>query len=391
MSTPKRSKRSVVIAAALLAVTAGHVSFWSWRNAPVPVEAAPGRIESVSYSPSGRDYDPNENPVVPTIELERDMSAISGFANGVRTYSSLGSQGEVPEIAARQGLDVTLGLWISDDKARNEREIARAIELAYTVRGIDRVVVGNEALLRAEVTDAELAAYIKRVRAALPARIPVGTADVWSEIVKAKETIDASDFMGVHVLPYWEGVPVENALTWIRDRLDTVRKAHPGKPLFVGEVGWPSGGNNFHDAYPSREAQAEVVRNFAMEAGMLGIAYNVVEAFDGVWKTTIEGAPGTVSQVRASAQELLAEVSYDRAFEWFDRQEAEGTPHAGVVELALHDPSSIWRTLVSTVLFGVLFLILTLNIGAWEKNDLDMLRKNSKALGRVIDALQWRR
>ncbi len=63
----------------------------------------------------------------------------------------------------------------------------------------------------------------------------------------------------------------------------------------------------------------------------------------------------------------------------------------GVVELALHDPSSIWRTLVSTVLFGVLFLILTLNIGAWEKNDLDMLRKNSKALGRVIDALQWRR
>lgn len=292
MSTPKRSKRSVVIAAALLAVTAGHVSFWSWRNAPVPVEAAPGRIESVSYSPSGRDYDPNENPVVPTIELERDMSAISGFANGVRTYSSLGSQGEVPEIAARQGLDVTLGLWISDDKARNEREIARAIELAYTVRGIDRVVVGNEALLRAEVTDAELAAYIKRVRAALPARIPVGTADVWSEIVKAKETIDASDFMGVHVLPYWEGVPVENALTWIRDRLDTVRKAHPGKPLFVGEVGWPSGGNNFHDAYPSREAQAEVVRNFAMEAGMLGIAYNVVEAFDGVWKTTIEGAPG---------------------------------------------------------------------------------------------------
>lgn len=31
---------------------------------------------------------------------------------------------------------------------------------------------------------------------------------------------------------------------------------------------------------------------------------------------------------RASAQELLAEVSYDRAFEWFDRQEAEGTPRA---------------------------------------------------------------
>ena len=31
---------------------------------------------------------------------------------------------------------------------------------------------------------------------------------------------------------------------------------------------------------------------------------------------------------RASAQELLAEVSYERAFEWFDRHEAAGTPKA---------------------------------------------------------------
>ena len=292
MSNPKRSIRSAAIAAALLAVTAGHASFWSWQNQPTPVGAEPGRIESVSYSPSGRDYDPNENPDVPVEEVEKDMAAVAGFANGVRTYSSLGAQGQVPAIAAKHGMDVSLGIWLSDDKARNEQEIARGIVLAKTVRGIKRVVVGNEALLRAEVTDTELAGYIKRVRAAVPKHIQVGTADVWSEMVKAKETVKASDYMGVHVLPYWEGVPADKALYWIRDRLDTVRKAHPGKPLFVGEVGWPSGGDNFHDAYPSREAQAYVVRNFAAEAGMLGLHYNVVEAFDGIWKTTIEGSPG---------------------------------------------------------------------------------------------------
>lgn len=63
----------------------------------------------------------------------------------------------------------------------------------------------------------------------------------------------------------------------------------------------------------------------------------------------------------------------------------------GVVELAVHDPSSIWRSIVATLLFGVLFLVITLNIGAWEKSDLDMLRKNSKPLGRLVDALQLRR
>jgi exo-beta-1,3-glucanase (GH17 family)/cellulose synthase/poly-beta-1,6-N-acetylglucosamine synthase-like glycosyltransferase len=292
MDTPKRSMRSAAIAVALLAVTAGHASFWSWRNTPTPIDGEPGRIESVSYSPSGRTYDPTTSPNVPLAQIEKDMSSVAGFADGVRTYSSLGAQGQVPAIAARQGLDVSLGIWISRDKAKNEQEVERGIALARTVRGVTRVIVGNESLLRADVTDAELAGYVKRVRAALPKRIQVGTADVWSEMVKAQQTVKASDYMGVHVLPYWEGVPVEKALAWVRDRLDTVRKAHPGKPLFVGEVGWPSGGNNFHDAFPSPEAQAAVVRGFAAEAGMLGLHYNVVEAFDGIWKSTIEGSPG---------------------------------------------------------------------------------------------------
>ncbi len=292
MSNPKFPMRRAAIAAAMLAVTAGHASFWSWRNAPTAVDAEPGRIESVSYSPSGRAYDPNHSPVVPRAELEKDMAAIAGFADGVRTYSTLGAQGQVPEIAVSKGLDVTLGVWLSKDKARNEQEVVRAVALAKTVRGIKRIVVGNETLLRADLTDGELARYIQRVRLAVPATIKVGTADVWSEMVKANATVKASDFMGVHVLPYWEGVPAETALTWIRDRLDTVRKAHPGKPLFVGEVGWPSGGENFHDAYPTPEAQAAIVRGFAAEAGALGIPYNVVEAFDGVWKSTIEGSPG---------------------------------------------------------------------------------------------------
>ena len=45
MSNPKNSIRRAAIAAALLAVTAGHASFWSWRNAPTAVDAEPGRIE----------------------------------------------------------------------------------------------------------------------------------------------------------------------------------------------------------------------------------------------------------------------------------------------------------------------------------------------------------
>jgi exo-beta-1,3-glucanase (GH17 family) len=43
---------------------------------------------------------------------------------------------------------VTLGIWISPDLERNEREIQKAIELANSSRSVVRVVVGNEALFR---------------------------------------------------------------------------------------------------------------------------------------------------------------------------------------------------------------------------------------------------
>lgn len=47
---------------------------------------------------------------------------------------------------------MTLGIWISPDLERNEREIQRAIEIANTSRSVVRVVVGNEALFREEIT-----------------------------------------------------------------------------------------------------------------------------------------------------------------------------------------------------------------------------------------------
>lgn len=283
--------RSAVVATVMLAVAGGQAALWAWSLAPTPLGADAGRLESVSYSPSGRDYDPAAASV-PAERIAGDMAAIAAFADGVRTYSALGAPGQVPALAAERGLKVSLGIWIGSDAARNEKEIERGIALARQVRAVTRVIVGNEALLRGETTDASLARTIKRVRDALPRRIKVGTADVWSEMVKARETAKVSDFLGVHVLPYWEGVPAEKALDWIRARLQTVQAAQPGKPLFVGEIGWPSAGGNFHGAFPSREAQAAIVRGFASEAARQGLRYNIVEAFDGLWKTAIEGAPG---------------------------------------------------------------------------------------------------
>ena len=46
---------------------------------------------------------------------------------------------------------MTLGAWIDEWEAQNEREIETAIELAKRHRNIDSVIVGNETLYRSEV------------------------------------------------------------------------------------------------------------------------------------------------------------------------------------------------------------------------------------------------
>jgi exo-beta-1,3-glucanase (GH17 family) len=62
---------------------------------------------------------------------------------------------------------VTIGIWISPDLERNEREIQKAIELANNSRSVVRVVVGNEALFREEITPEDLIVLLDRVRAAV--------------------------------------------------------------------------------------------------------------------------------------------------------------------------------------------------------------------------------
>ena len=119
---------------------------------------------------------------------------------------------KVPEIARRYGMTVSLGIWISPDLEKNEKEIELGIKVALANRRIiDRVIVGNESILLGYVTPDQLNDYIERVRAALPARIKVTTAEPWSTWLLTPEIGQYVDVIFVHLLPYWEGMAVRDA------------------------------------------------------------------------------------------------------------------------------------------------------------------------------------
>ena len=100
------------------------------------------------------------------------------------------------------------------------------------------------------------------------------------------------DYIAVHMLPYWEGVSVDAAVDYTVARVKQLQTAFPGKPIVLGEVGWPSNGRTRQSAVASESNEALFLRRFLARAAHEGYIYYLMEAFDQPWKGTTEGAVG---------------------------------------------------------------------------------------------------
>jgi cellulose synthase/poly-beta-1,6-N-acetylglucosamine synthase-like glycosyltransferase/exo-beta-1,3-glucanase (GH17 family) len=263
-------------AAVVCLVACMHLAFWALRNPHATAPAVEGRLPSVSYN---RFAKPSPDGTrVSEAQILADLTAIAKQAKAVRTYASTQGLERVPEIAAELGLTVTLGAWIDKDDARNEREIATALDLARRYPNVTRLVVGNETVYRHERTAADLARIIRRVRRDSP--VPVATADHWKTFLDHPELVDSVDQVFAHILPYWEGMPKAVAVDGSVDFYNKLLAAYPGKKIVIGEFGWPSAGHNFERAVPDPISQAVILRDFVARANVLGLDYNIVEAID---------------------------------------------------------------------------------------------------------------
>lgn len=287
--------RIAVFVAALGLAALANLAFWYLPNRPVPLAEpwAGAPVQSVSFAPFRRGQSPLTKDYPSAAEIETDLRALQGRIAGVRTYTSREGLEVVPALARKYDLGVTHSAWLGVKKDINELEIAALIEQANRYPDtVKRVIVGNEVLLRKDLTVEQLAAYIRRVRAAV--KQPVSYADVWEFWLKNPALAQEVDFITVHFLPYWEDFPVgvEGAMEHILAVHRQVSAAFPGKPILIGEVGWPTAGRSREGAVPGRVEAAEFVSRFLHLARARGLDYNIVEAFDQHWKTKLEGTVG---------------------------------------------------------------------------------------------------
>jgi len=283
----------------LLVLAAGAGLLWWWSaGRPVSLPDAPSaRIACVSYAPYRL---PGETPFDPhafisPARIDADLRALSQRFDCVRTYSQGQGLSAVPAIAQRYGMKVLMGIWLDRDPKANAHEIAQGIANARAYPSALRgVIVGNEVLLRGELSPTVLAGDIRQVRAAIPASVPVSYADVWENWLRYPQMAAAVDYLTIHILPYWEDTPVspEHAVQHVAKVYARMQQAFPGKRVMIGETGWPSEGRPRRSAVPSVVNKARYLREFLAYAATVKMPYNVIEAFDQPWKRAQEGTVG---------------------------------------------------------------------------------------------------
>jgi exo-beta-1,3-glucanase (GH17 family) len=284
---------------ALLLISLGTIAaVWWWLATPITLARAPidpnAKLQCVSYAP----FRGAQTPLDPTTHIEaeqiaQDLAGLATITDCVRTYSIENGLDQVPSLAAKVGLKVIQGIWLGSNRLKNQFQIATAVRLTKEYPGVvTSLVVGNEVLLRGEMTANDLAANIRAVKAQVS--VPVTYADVWEFWLKNREIYDAVDFVTIHILPYWEDMPVK--AKFASSHVNSIRMrmavAFPNKEILIGETGWPSAGRMREGALPSRTNQARVVSEILDLAKRENFRVNLIEAYDQPWKRQLEGTVG---------------------------------------------------------------------------------------------------
>ena len=225
-------------------------------------------------------------------QIARRLDIIAPYTKWIRTFSCIEGNELIPEIARHKGIKSIVGAWISNDKERNEKEISALIKLANAGL-VDIAAVGNEVLLREELSEEELIGYINRVKAAIPSHIELGYVDAYYQFIERPKLIDACDLVLCNFYPFWEGVSIDYSMSYLNNMFELTKASSKGKRIIITETGWPSAGEIIEGAVPS---EINAMKYFIVAQEWA--SHNQIEtfhfsSFDESWKVMQEGKLGS--------------------------------------------------------------------------------------------------
>jgi exo-beta-1,3-glucanase (GH17 family) len=249
------------------------------------------RLHGLSFGPYIDGQDPNTNPQISFAQLQSRVQPIAPYTLWLRSYGITNGLENLPMIARSFGLQVAAGAWIGANQTSNNLEISNLISACNAGR-VDLAIVGSEALRRGDVTEMQLIGYINQVRQAIPANIPVATADTADVLLNHPAVMAAGSVVLANIYPYWQGVAIENAICSLIASYQRLVAGAGGKQVIISETGWPSAGNVVGAAVPSPANANRYFMEFVSWARANDVPYYYFEALDEPFKARYEGPQG---------------------------------------------------------------------------------------------------
>ena len=243
-------------------------------------------VQGMAYGPFREGQSPDWG-IYPTLdEVREDMPLLALLGNGVRSYGCQHLE-TVVTAAEEYGMPLALGAWLSGDAQADRAEIECAVAQALASPNVSSVVVGNESVLRGQLSPAQVCDYLAEVRSRTGR--PVTTGEPWHVWANNPALAGCADFLLVHIHPYWECQAIEDAVGFVQEKHGLVTAQFPGERVVIGETGWPSEGVGREGACgpmpePTAEEQRLFAEGFLAWARPAGVEFYFFDAFDEPWK-----------------------------------------------------------------------------------------------------------
>jgi exo-beta-1,3-glucanase (GH17 family) len=235
----------------------------------------------------------------------------------IRLYGGDRHSEDVLEVIRREkiGVKVLLGVWLDGrpgHEAESARQTAAGIRLANQYKDIVlAVAVGNEILVSwsdHKLTEEQALAYVAQVKKAVSCPVTVADDYLYWRQPEAK-LASAVDFITMHTYPMWGHEDIDTAMASTIRNYESVRAAHPGKTIVLGEAGWAS--YTVGDQHAPRAGDEKKQKRYYEEltawAKASGVTLFYFEAFDELWKGTgTEGHWGLFSEGRKAKLAMQA-------------------------------------------------------------------------------------
>ncbi|CCH41772.1 putative family 17 glucosidase SCW4 [Wickerhamomyces ciferrii] len=237
-----------------------------------------------NFGAKGITYSPytNSGSCKDASTIKSDVKKLSGF-DIIRLYDVDCSGVESVMSAKGSNQKIFAGIYHVDAISDGVKQLAEALNNNWD--DIYAVSIGNELVNSGEKQASEIKSLVDEAKSALKSAGYTGkvvSVDTLVAVQNNDELCDASDFIAVNSHPFWDGnVEPSGSGDFLKKQISNIKSQCGGKDVLITETGWPTQGQTFQKAVPSKDNQKEALQSIGDSCGDQVILFTV---FDDFWK-----------------------------------------------------------------------------------------------------------